>query len=344
MAEENQEKQVATKAQSHEWTIGVKSNALAFAPRNWQEMLDFATLVCKTEFVPPDFRDKPGAVIAAWQTGHEIGLPPMASIKYIAVINGRTRIWGNAYWALVKSHPLCEWTEELPEHEALEKGYGECTVKRKGDKPLTARFTKEMAERSGVWGGKGDTKEKRERSVWFLRPGRMLQWMARNLAGNDAIPEATLGIEIAELAEGEPRDVTPPTEPLKMPKAIDSPARAKADPVMEGAGQPLGNGKEKSNEEAEAIQGSTTTPNQGSRDTRDSSERVDRSNRKLEDRKAEALKFCREIPDDEWTARPKNWLETAIKGMSSKDQLDVARAHNERNQAIKAAEGAPEAK
>src|SRR3972149_11009890 len=181
-----------------QWTIGVRDDALAFKPRTWQEIYDFANLVCKTDFVTADFRDKPGSVLAAWQTGFEVGLPPMASLKYIAVINGRTRIWGNAYWALVNAHPLCEWTKELPEHEALETGYGACTVKRKGrEDPVTARFTQQMAEQAGVWGGKGATQEKREQSVWFRRPGRMFQWMARNLAGNDAIPEATLGLEIA---------------------------------------------------------------------------------------------------------------------------------------------------
>ena len=224
MAEEKKSEitQAAQPPAPRQWTIGVRQNEMAFSPRTWQEMLDFANLVSKTEFVPADFRDKPGSVLAAWQTGHEIGLPPMASLKYIAVINGRTRIWGNAYWALVKSHPLCEYTRELPEHEALANGYGECTVKRKGDKdPVVARFTKEMAEQAGVWGGKGADDEKRRKSVWFLRPGRMLQWMARNLAGNDAIPEATLGVEIAELAEDEPRDVTPPQpEPLKIPQPI----------------------------------------------------------------------------------------------------------------------------
>lgn len=206
---------------TRQWTMGMKEDGLAFKPRTFQEMLDFATMVCKTDFVPTDFRNNPGAVIAAWQTGYEIGLPPMASIKYIAVINGRTRIWGNAYWALIKSHPLCEYTKELPEHEAFEKGYGECTVKRKGsDEPVTARFTKEMAERSGVWGGKGATEDKRKMSVWYLRPGRMLQWMARNLAGNDAIPEATLGVEIAELAFDEPKDITPQPE-IKRPMPLE---------------------------------------------------------------------------------------------------------------------------
>jgi len=224
MAEEQtQSAQVPTTTDKRQWTIAVKDDAMAFKPRTWQEMADFAKLICATEFVPDAFRDKPGAVLAAWQTGHEVGLPPMASLRYIAVINGRPRIWGNGYWSLIKSHPLCEDTEELAEHEALEKGYGECTIKRRGSKkPVTARFTKEMAEKSGVWGGKGATQEKREQSPWFKRPGRMLQWMARNLAGNDAIPEAVIGLEITELAEElEPRDITPVAEkPISLPKPL----------------------------------------------------------------------------------------------------------------------------
>ena len=58
-----------------------------------------------------------------------------------------------------------------------------------------------MAEKAGLWGGTGDSKEKRERSVWFKYPGRMLQMRARSLCVRDAIPEALGPLTMREEAE-----------------------------------------------------------------------------------------------------------------------------------------------
>lgn len=207
---------------------GVDETGIGLRPRNFEELWKFAQMVCETEFVPGAFRSKPGAVIAACQLGNEVGLPPMTALKWIAVINGTPSIWGDGYWMLVSSHPRFEWARELGPDEALEKGYGECTIKRKDRaEPITRRYTKEMAERAGLWGGKGATEEKRKYSPWFTNPGRMLQMRARALAGRDGLPEATGPLSMREEAEDfEPRDVTP-VEPKPEPLRIPEPTKEK---------------------------------------------------------------------------------------------------------------------
>lgn len=214
-----------------------------FLPQTWNELYNYAKEISQTEFVPDQMRNKPAAVLACWQKGHEVGLPPMASLQNIAIINGRPSIHSGGYWSLVVGHPLCEWTEELSSEEALKAGYGECTVKRRGaPHAKTRRFTIEMAKTAGLWGGTGDSQEKREKSVWFKYPGRMLQMRARHLAGDDAIPEAAQGLIPSDIAEElEPRDVTPLEEPKdKKPRLeqLKDTLKAEVSPKPEPAKEP----------------------------------------------------------------------------------------------------------
>lgn len=201
---------------------GVDETGIALRPRNFEELWKFAQMVSETDFVPSAFRGKPGAVIAACQLGNEVGLPPMTALKWIAVINGTPSIWGDGYWMLVNNHPAIEWAEELGPDEALLKGYGECTIKRKGrPNPVTRRFTIEMADKAGLWGGKGADQNKREQSPWFKYPGRMLQMRARALCGRDAIPEATGPLSMREEIEDMgPQDVTPQRERIAPPQPL----------------------------------------------------------------------------------------------------------------------------
>ena len=186
-----------------------------FIPQTWEQLYNYAKEIALTDFVPDQMKGKPGAVLAAWQKGSEVGLGPMASLENIAIINGHPSIHSSGYWGLITSHALCEDWSELGPGEALAAGYGECTIKRRGKKdPVTRRFTIDMAKTAKLWGN-----EKKEN--WVKYPGRSLQWRARHLAGDDAIPEATQGLLPSDVAQDlEPRDVTPAPEPLRMPEPI----------------------------------------------------------------------------------------------------------------------------
>lgn len=184
----------------------------AFLPKTWEELYGYAKEICSSDFVPRALQGKPGAVLAAWQTGMEVGLPPMASLQSIGIINGRPSIHSNGYWALIVSHPLCEWFTETPPDLALKQGYGECTVKRRGNPhPVTRRFTMEEAKTAGLL----------VKDNWKNYPGDMLQNRARHRAGDDALPEACLGVLPSDVARDlppEPRDITPQDEPKPRPQ------------------------------------------------------------------------------------------------------------------------------
>ena len=93
--------------------VNTTNNAVSmYAPRNYSELLDLATKLAQTAFVPPQMQGKPTDVFVAMQLGSEIGLPLMQSVQSIAVINGRPCVWGDAMIALVRSSPLCEYINE----------------------------------------------------------------------------------------------------------------------------------------------------------------------------------------------------------------------------------------
>jgi len=156
MAEETKAQTLATQREPRP----LAKIGFTFLPQTWEQLYNYAKEIAQTDFVPNDLRGKPGAVLACWQFGQEVGLAPMAALQSIAVINGRPSLWGDGALAVVRANPLCEYVRELRPDEALKAGYGECTVKRRDDDvPITRRFTKEEAEIAGLWGGKSTDAE-----------------------------------------------------------------------------------------------------------------------------------------------------------------------------------------
>jgi RecT family protein len=164
-------------------------------PRTFEEAMEFAKLIAETDFVPKDFKGKPGNILVAVQMGAEIGLFPVQALQTISVINGRPVVWGDGLWALINNHPLCEWTKEEFDDASMT---ATCTVKRKHREPVVRKFSKADAEKARLWSKEGP---------WQQYPKRMLQMRARGFACRDAIPEAFKGLAMREEVEGIERDM-----------------------------------------------------------------------------------------------------------------------------------------
>jgi len=203
--------------------VDKKAQLVSLRPRNFDELWNFCKMISETDFVPLALRGKPGAVIAACQYGGEVGLPPMTALRWIAVVNGTPTLWGDGVLMLVNTHPMLDWIKETPSDSTEAEKAGSCTIKRKDRAdPITRRFTVEMAQKAKLWGGTGDTPEKKARSVWAKYPGRMLQMRARALCVRDAIPEALGPMTMREEAEDyiETTGSAIVDEPLKIPAQI----------------------------------------------------------------------------------------------------------------------------
>ena len=119
-----------------------------------EEIFLFAKAVLNSGLAPRDFKT-PEAVLVAIQMGMELGLPPMAALQGIAVINGRPSVFGDAMPGIVNASGLMDdYKDELiGADESL--GY-RVTVKRKGRAdPLVRTFTVAMAKKAAALNGAG---------------------------------------------------------------------------------------------------------------------------------------------------------------------------------------------
>lgn len=112
------------------------------APANFTELVEFAEIAARSQFVPRDYRGRPEDILLAVQLGSEVGLRPMQSLQNIAVINGRPAIWGDAMPALCKASPVYQDLIDTFEREDdADFLTAACVAKRHGSTPVTARFS-----------------------------------------------------------------------------------------------------------------------------------------------------------------------------------------------------------
>lgn len=166
-------------------------------PTSINDAIQVAELLAKSDFVPKDYRGKPGNIIACMQFSAELNLPVMQGLQNIAVINGHPSIYGDLALALVERSGLLEAIDEQ-----IDDKRAACTIKRKGRNAMTRVFTQADAKQANLWDKAGP---------WKQYPKRMLQMRARGFALRDAFPDVLKGIAIREEAQDYREiDITPP--------------------------------------------------------------------------------------------------------------------------------------
>lgn len=184
-------------------------------PENITELRVFAEAAARSNVVPPQYKGKPDDVMIAVQMGSEVGLAPMQSLQNIAVINSRPALFGDAMLALCKAHPAWDGIKESIGGEGDERT-AICEVSRKGDNPVTARFSVADAKRANLWGKTGP---------WTQYPDRMLQMRARGFGLRDAFPDALKGLISGEEAQDIPTDTFKGTTIEAKPEPVPEPEK-----------------------------------------------------------------------------------------------------------------------
>lgn len=192
--------------------VEYKDPALAASfmrPTNIADAVTVAELLANSDFVPKDYKGKPGNIIACMQFSAELNLPVMQGLQNIAVINGHPSIYGDLALALVERSGLLEAIDELVD----EKG-ATCTVKRKGRNAITRHFTQADAKQANLWDKAGP---------WKQYPKRMLQMRARGFCLRDAFPDVLKGIAIREeVQDYQEIDITPAPAAADNRELLDS--------------------------------------------------------------------------------------------------------------------------
>lgn len=184
-----------------------------FAPTTMTEAIQFSEMLASSNMIPKQYQGKPNDVLVCVQWGYEMGLAPMQALQNIAVINGKPSVYGDAAMALVQNSPVCEDIEEFIEDEGTPNPVAVCVAKRKGRKPVTAKFSVEDAKRAGLWGKQGP---------WTQYPKRMLQMRARGFALRDAFPDVLKGLitieEALDYPDPQPMQEIAPKARLEAPE------------------------------------------------------------------------------------------------------------------------------
>lgn len=191
------------------------TDIVSYVPQGMTEIKDFCAMVAKSNIVPKEYIGKPENVFVACLKGMDLGLKPLQALECIAVINGKTSLYGDAYLAVARGSGKVESYNETVSGEG-DSMKAVVVVKRKGEDPVTGEYTAKDAKTAGLWGKSGP---------WSLHPKRMLTMKARNYVLRAVFADLFLGMEysaeeLTEVAEAnkaqvkssnnnEPRDITP---------------------------------------------------------------------------------------------------------------------------------------
>lgn len=187
-------------------------------PQDFDGAWRIAQAVVRAGMAPYGLDTAEKATIAIMH-GMEVGMPPMAALQSIAVVNGRPTIWGDGALALVLASGKCEAFEEFSEGKG-DAYTAVCQVKRAGARqPIVRTFSVAQAKASGLWTKRGKNGSP---TPWQLYPERMLQMRARAYALRDGFADVLRGLGIAEEVqdterEGEPAVSRPRTAEIERP-------------------------------------------------------------------------------------------------------------------------------
>lgn len=196
-------KELSTETKKSSIAIGTYQGSRSILLNSLSEIHTFATMVTKTDLVPKGYRGKPEDATVAIIYGMEIGLPPLASLQNISVVNGTPAVWGDAQLSLVQSSGKYEYHKSSFEGvENTDNFKAVFEIKRIGAKDAVIKeFSVADAKKAGLWGKAG---------TWTTHPKVMLSYKARAFALREGFADILKGMHSAEEMEGEQiLDVTP---------------------------------------------------------------------------------------------------------------------------------------
>lgn len=124
------------------FTVRDTSETSFLNPQVYLQMKAMANDFIKSKAVPKGFENAE-QLLVAFQTGYEMGMKPMESLKSLYLVNGQLNLWGTAVIRRLKEHGWSapQYTEETQESVTA-------TI-RKGDEIITETYTFGDAKLSG---------------------------------------------------------------------------------------------------------------------------------------------------------------------------------------------------
>lgn len=156
----------------------------------------------------------------------ELGIPIIAGLQHIAVINGRAGLWGRGVLARIEGSGQLEKREEKESGTPFQDDWTfTCTVRRKGyDEEHVGVFTWEDAKRAGLADPKRRDGSEDKFSPWRRFPKRMMKWKARYILA-EVFADLLTGLSMAEdlVGTGSPEDAVIVESQKKEIVPVDTP-------------------------------------------------------------------------------------------------------------------------
>ncbi len=182
------------------------------------QLLNLGDMLIKSGLLPQSLRTKEAAATVILK-GHELGLPPMAAMEGIAVVQGKAVIGAHLLLALVKREygPGAIWVSETTNER--------CTVSYRipgVPNVLAYSFTIEDARQAGL----------ADKQTWRQYPSAMLRARAISAAVKLAFPEVVGGVYVAGELPGTEAAVTDDGDVVIDVTGGAVPPQARAEPAQ----------------------------------------------------------------------------------------------------------------
>ena len=153
------------------------------APAELAEKIEYAKFLAAADLLPKAYQGKPANLLYAIEYGAMLGLPPMAAVVGIHVIDGRPTMSAGLMAAKVREAGHKVRVEATGEGD---QARARCQITRKDDQGFTysATWTMDRAKTAGLLG----------KTNWRQHPIQMLKNRAISEACRDACQEVLLGI------------------------------------------------------------------------------------------------------------------------------------------------------
>lgn len=166
--------------------------------------LQVAESIKNTDLIPKSLQGNAEAIMATMLYGQEVGLGAMQSLNGVAVINGKTSLYGDVYKGIILSHPDFAGMEES--WESVKSDAGEeidliCHVKMS----RAHQNGKYLSTVTGSFGISDQIRAGLNSPVWKKFPKDMLYNRAFNRAAKKLFSDATAGMS----SESEAQDIQP---------------------------------------------------------------------------------------------------------------------------------------
>jgi hypothetical protein len=216
-------------------TTESKSTALAMVPRDFDEAKGMAVTYSESSLLSSALRGKPADVFVTIMAGHELGLPPMASLRGINVIEGKPVLAAATMVAIVLASGVAEYFQRVAE-TADSVTYE--TKRRGAPAPVQCTWTMAMAAQARLTG----------KDNWQKYGRAMLKARCQAELAREVYPDRLAGVydpdEADDFRRSGPRAPEPSTGGSWSEAAIDGeivdapPVAAKPAP-SQPAGPPL---------------------------------------------------------------------------------------------------------